>query len=47
MIWKAMTDDDIIQEKFTLGSNEEKNYLTQNGKGKKNLKKRHKQDELI
>lgn len=42
-----MTDDDIIQEEFMLGSNEEKKYLTQNGNGKKNLKKRHKQDELI
>lgn len=30
-----MTDDDIIQEEFMLGSNEEKNYLTQNGNGKK------------
>ena len=47
MIWKAITDGDIIQEEFTLGSNEEKNYLTQKGNGKKNLKKRHKQVELI
>ena len=42
-----MKDDDVIQEEFTQGRNEEKNYLTQNGKEKKNLKKRHKQDELI